>query len=126
MFRYFFLRIFATAFFAAICVCVYVIFWLYPANGCLCVAAPCTVSRFSAFDMERNGFYTLIDGRLLRVSQPTLSDLERSGNIGRESKSAQLWQPLETLSGYAVRERESVCPWTVVVLLLLQCPIMLP
>lgn len=76
--------------------------------------------------MERNGFYTLIDGRLLRVSQPTLSDLERCGNIGRERKSAQLWQPLETLKGYAVRERErktereSVCPWPVVVLLLLQ------
>lgn len=47
---------------------------------------PLAVLLFSAFDMERNGFYTLIDGRLLRVSQPALPDWNNVECCGREQK----------------------------------------
>lgn len=53
--------------------CVYVIFWLYPAKDCLCGGAvPIAVS------MERLRFYTLIDGRLLRVSKSWLIGTKRN------------------------------------------------
>lgn len=74
---------------------------------------PLAVLLFSAFDMERNGFYTLIDGRLLRVSQPVLPDWNNVECCGREQKCPTVAAARDARQ----RERGRAC-----FVLLLQCP----
>lgn len=92
------------------CVCVYVIFWLYPAKDCLCGGAvPIAVS------VERLRFYTLIDGRLLRVSKPLLIGTKRNSARVESKKHASA---TTTANETPLPERMTVA----LLLLVLKCP----